>query len=573
MIGAVRERACRRHPTWRALAAIAFVGALACHAVNAQTPIQPQTNPGQVQKRIPQPGEIIRPLPELGVPAPAPAPTAPELPLRFVLTGVVIDGATAIKADALAPAYEDYLAREIGSAEIQKILDKITAQYRDAGYFLSRAIAPPQPLGLGILHIKVIEGYVRRVVFPDLDAEREARFAGYFTRVVAEHPLKLATLERALLVVNDIPGLHIDPRLEAVKDDPAAYDLSISVTRERLSGFASLDNRGTDSLGPWQTQLSGGINSTLLAFDRLQLSVFDSINHPNELLSTELLYDAPLDHSGTRLTLSVARTHLLPGGKLAPLDVHATAMRYAAQITYPLLRTRAQSLWLAGGFDLLDSTERSADTPLFDDHLRVLRGSFNYVGNDDAGNSNLARFQLSQGLGFLGASSAGAPDLSRSNGRADFTKLEGSLTREQIIVQNWGAQFAVAGQKSFEPLLIAEQFPLGGASFGRGYDPAEIAGDDALAGSVELRYGRPLANPVIRSYQFYGFYDIGMIWNVDAENLTPGRQSLASVGVGLRLALERNISASLEIAKPLTRLVAAENGKPVRVFVSVAAPF
>ena len=193
--------------------------------------------------------------------------------------------------------------------------------------------------------------------------------------------------------------------------------------------------------------------------------------------------------------------------------------------------------------------------------------------DDDSGNSNLARFQLSQGLGFLGASSAGAPDLSRANGRPDFTKIEGSLTREQVIVQNWGAQFAIAGQKSFAPLLISEQFPLGGAAFGRGYDPAEIAGDDALAGSIELRYGRPLNNLVIRSYQVYAFYDIGMIWNVDAENATPGSQSLASVGVGFRLALQRDISASLEIAKPLTRLVAAENGKPVRVFVSIAAPF
>jgi hemolysin activation/secretion protein len=64
-----------------------------------------------------------------------------------------------------------------------------------------------------------------------------------------------------------------------------------------------------------------------------------------------------------------------------------------------------------------------------------------------------------------------------------------------------------------------------------------------------------------------------MIWNVDAENATPGSQSLASVGVGLRLALQRDISASLEITKPLTRLVATENGKPVRVFVSISAPF
>lgn len=556
-----------------ALATLVLAGSITDRMAEAQTPIRPETNPGQVQKRIPQPGQVIRPLPQLRVPAPVLAPSAPAVPLSFVLTGVVIDGAKAIKVAALAPAYEDYLARKIGAADIETILDRITDRYRRAGYFLSRAVAPPQPLRLGILHVTVIEGYVRRVVFPGLDPARKARLSSYFTAVLDQRPLTLARLERALLIVNDIPGLHIDPKLKPVQGQPAAFDLVVHVKRRRLSGFASLDNLGTESLGPWQAQLSGGINSAITAFDRLQVSVFDTLNHPSELLSTELFYNTPIDHAGTRLMLSVARTHLLPGGRLAPLDVRATAMRYAARMIYPLLRGRERSLWLGGGFDVLDSTEESAGVPLFDDHLRVLRASVNYVGNDAAGNSNLAAFQFSQGLGFLGASRAGSSDLSRSNGRSDFTKFEGRLTREQVLAAHWGAQFAVAGQKSLQPLLISEQFALGGATFGRGYDPAEIAGDDALAGSVELRYGRLLTNLIVRSYQLYGFYDIGRIWNIDPESTTPRSQSLASLGAGLRLALQHHINASIEIAKPLTRIVAAENGKPLRVFITLSAAF
>jgi hemolysin activation/secretion protein len=121
-------------------------------------------------------------------------------------------------------------------------------------------------------------------------------------------------------------------------------------------------------------------------------------------------------------------------------------------------------------------------------------------------------------------------------------------------------------------LLLPEQFALGGARFGRAYDPAEITGDDAVAGSLELRYGRFVESRFLRSYQLYAFYDVGAVWNQDVSDGTQ-RQSLASAGGGIRLALPQDFAASLEIAKALTRRVAAEGDKPVRVFVSVSASF
>lgn len=562
----------RRRGSGARIATAAFVLSvlLACGGV-AHAAVPPSIDAGQVQKRIPHPTEKKRALPKLRVPAPA--KVTPHTKLRFVLTGVVISGATAFKPLALDPTYEADLAREIGLGDVEKILHAITAKYRDAGYFLSRAIARPQPLELGILHITVVEGYVRHVTFRDASPGEKARLSRYFAAVVGKRPLRLAPLERALLLVNDIPGLHVHPSLRPEGKESAAYDLVLTLQQRRFSGFASLDNRGTESLGPWETQISGGINSVFRDFDRLQASVFDTPNRPADLLSTELSYDTPVGSDGTRLSLSVARTHLLPGGSLAPQGINATAMRYATQITYPLLRSRDQSLWLGAGFVALDSRERDSTSPLFDDHLRILRGVASYVGKDSAQNVDTAQIDVSQGLSALGASRPGAAGLSRSGGRADFTKISGTMTRLQILSPHWAAQFAVAGQIAGEPLLLSEQFALGGVPFGRGYDPAEIAGDDAAAGSAELRYGRFVKNPLIRSYQLYGFYDFGMVWNLDAAGTAGGRQSLASLGVGLRLALIHGINLDVEVAKPLTRRVAAANGKPVRAFVELTAPF
>ncbi len=501
------------------------------------------------------------------------ATVLPGPKLHFVLTGVVISGASAFRPAELDPTYEAYLARKIGLGDVEKILHAITAKYRRSGYFLSRAIARPQPLKLGILHVTVIEGYVRHVIFKHVPPGERALLLRYFSKVVGKRPLRLAPFERALLLVNDIPGLHVRPTLRPERKDLGVYDLILSLRLRRFSGFASLDNRGTDSLGPWEAFVSSGVNSIFRDFDRLQVSVFDTPNRPADVLSTELFYDTPVGSNGTRLLLSVARTHLLPGGGLAPQDINATAMRYAMQITYPLVRSRDQSLWLGAGFYALDSTERRDGASLFDDHLRVLRGVATYLDENTAQDVDTGQIDISQGLGAFGASRPGVAGLSRSGGRADFTKISGTLSRQQVFTKHLGAQIAIAGQLAGEPLLLSEQFTVGGVPFGRGYDPAEIAGDDGVAGSAELRYGWFVKNRLIRSYQLYGFYDFGVVWTVDAAGTPGDQQSLVSAGVGARLALIRDISADIEVAKPLTRRVAAAHGKPVRVFVELSAPF
>jgi hemolysin activation/secretion protein len=538
--------------------------------VQAQQTIRPEVDPGQVQKRIPLPSERLEPPEPLRLPA-APEASPPAGKLHFVLTGVVLDGNTVFDAAALASTYENYLARDIDVSAIGTILQRITAKYRDQGYFLSRAVAPPQSIDRGILRIKVIEGYVERVTFRGAMPD-EARLRPYLDRVTAGRPLRLDTLERAILLVNDLPGLHVAPSLEPVNEQAGAYELVLRLDYRPVAGFASLDNRGPDSLGPWEAQLSASAHSLLDSLDRAQLSFFTVPAEPRELISTELFYQHPVGSDGAEAALSVARSDLRPQGNLAPFALKGTAMRYVARLAYPLIRRREQSLWLGGMFDVFDSREHEQGALLFDDRLRVLRALVNYSINDGLGGANAFYGEASQGLIILGASRTGAANLSRSNGHPDFTKAAVTATRQQALGGNWSVQLGLAGQKAAEPLLTSEQFPLGGSRFGRAYDPAEVTGDDGLAGSLELRYGRSLGNAWFSSYQIYGFYDLGTVWNMAVSDAAR-RQSLASLGGGVRITLMRGVMGAIELARPLTRTPAPEGNKAVRIFGSLSASF
>lgn len=558
----------RRRPPI-AIALALMVSCLAWPAV-AQQAARPDVNPGQVQRRIPEPVEPERPPPTLTLPAAPQA--APQGTVRFVLTAVVIDGATVFDPAALAPAYEDFLAREIGLADVEEILRRITGKYRESGYFLSHAIAEPQGLQSGILRITVIEGGVQRVAFPGLPDREADRLRPYTSAVLAERPLRLATLERALLLINDLPDVRVAPSLSPIDEKTGNYELALAIDKSRFSGVVSLDNRGTRSLGPVETQAAGGVDSVLTAFDRLSLNFFTIPNQPRELMSEQLGYDLPLGSGGTRGTLTVARTDLHPHGNLASLALSGDATHFGAGVTHPVLRLRDQSFWLGGAFDVQQSEQSQQGVRQFDDQLRVLRLHGLYLADDGWGGSNSVNVEASQGLDALGASQPGGSELSRPNGRPDFTKFTGTAIRQQHLFGGFYLRLSAAGQKAAEPLLVSEQFALGGTQFGRAYDPGEIAGDDGAAGSAELRYVGLVDNSAIRSYEVYTFYDLGTVWNMGVSDGTQ-RQSLASAGVGVRVALQRGLSAGLEVADPLTRTVAAESGKPVRVFASISLGF
>ena len=132
----------------------------------------------------------------------------PETKVKpFVLTAVNVDGATVYPVSVFAPLYEEFIGREIGSPEIEKILERITKKYTDDGYFLSLATAPAQNLTLGILNIDVTEGYIDRVTYKGAMPGRPALFESWADKIKqGGAPARLSAVERYILLMNDLPA-------------------------------------------------------------------------------------------------------------------------------------------------------------------------------------------------------------------------------------------------------------------------------------------------------------------------------------------------------------------------------
>src|SRR5262249_38958952 len=145
-------------------------------------------------------------------------------------------------------------------------------------------------------------------------------------------------------------------------------------------------------------------------------------------------------------------------------------------------------LWFDTGFDIGSLSNDWWDGGGYADETRVLRAGFHGFWQS-AGSLSQASLKASFGLNLFGASGFSPLERSRPDARGQFTKVNLHLSRYRDLGRYFGVYAALDGQYAVDPLLLSEEFSLGGQPYGRGYDYGELTGDHGIAGLVELRAG------------------------------------------------------------------------------------
>jgi len=482
--------------------------------------------------------------------------------ITFKLNQIILSGNTVYSDKELRKLYQDKLHKVIPVAQLQEIVQSITNYYRNNGYILSRAILPPQKVANGIVHIRILEGYIdKAIISGDAKGAKQILLA-YGEQISKVRPARLNVIDRYLRLANELPGVQVKGVLEPSKTNLAASNLNLVVKQTVLSGYVSYDNYGTRYVGPNQLTMGMNGNSLFRSGDTTRLT-YVTTSRPQQLKYKEIAHQTPLGNRGLQLTVGANNSLSLPGMSLAALKVQGNADTFYTNLQYPALRSRDQNLTLDGGFNYLDSRVMIAPdnipSLLYVDHLRTIKVGGSYDFADRFSAANLLGLHVEQGLGILGAThNVESTTTSRFGGRGLFTKLNLQLTRVQPIKGRFSLMTQLSGQYAFNPLLSSSQFAFGGSQLGRGYDPAEITGDRGAAGSIELHMDMAPGWFMLQTMQWYAFYDAGIVWNIKVISGTPNKQSAISTGIGTRFTLANYISGNLMIAQPLTKTVATQ---------------
>lgn len=496
--------------------------------------------------------------------------------IKFKLTNIILENNTVYSDAQLRSIYQDKLNKVITVAQLQEIVQNITNYYRNNGYILSRAIIPPQHVKNGVVHIRIVEGYIDKVNVIGKPKGAKSLIMGFGENIAESKPLQLKVMEKNLFLANEVPGVLAKGVLEPSKN-PGASDLSIATETQNFGGYVSYDNYGTRYVGPQELTGSVNANSIFRSGDTTRFT-YVGTTKGNELQYKDLNHDTPLGNSGVRLILDANQAITNPLYVLQPVAIAGNAKDLNGTIHVPVIRSRSENLTFDTTFNYLDSYVTELDAPLYTDHIRSIKLGGSYDFADRFRGANLFGVSLTQGLHILGATADNQSLFtSRYGATGRYTKVTGQYSRLQQLFWKFSAFFLAKGQYSFNPLLASEQFGFGGSQLGRGYDAAEIIGDRGLAGSVELHLDTNPGRFLIKSVQFYIYYDAGKTWNLrNVTNPPPPDLSATSTGGGLRIYMTKYVSANLMLTQPLSRKVLAlqqigNGGSHPRGFFSVTA--
>ncbi len=458
----------------------------------------------------------------------------------------------------------DAIGRELDYAGLEGLVRRVTEFLRAKGWLLAEAYLPEQDVTEGEIEIAIRGGYLDgrngrgkpfRIMVDEPLSLRIDR--GQLADIAAEllppgALLRTEDLERAVLLINDLPGISARARLVPGDDKGSSRVLIDAKEGPWVTGSIGVDSYGNPDSGSEQTNLSVQLNDPHAVGDQLAFSG----THAEGLDLGRLGYSVPVGSQGAKLAVSWTAMNyriLSSTGRAAGLEGRATTS--GLSLSYPFLRTRMRNFYGFAAYTHKALTDDSIAGTLRDKRVDVLNAGLSGDSLDGVGGGGLVSWNANLAVGNLNldndASEAAADALAyRTQGY--FSKVFYGISRLQRLPGAFSVYANIAGQVAGKNLDSSERFILGGPNGIRAYPVGEASGDSGWLANLELRYDLPAISALGR-LQFVGFYDIGHITLHRATNgiataTLTGRNSYSLAGWGLGVSLAKTGSYQVRLS-------------------------
>lgn len=487
----------------------------------------------------PNAGQILQELERPAVPAPRAAPTL-QLPeetdgqadgkIRFTVREARLEGGEALDTAPLRAELDSLGGKEASLGDLRRLARQLTQMLRDSGYALARVVVPAQEIRDGAVRFLLLEGRLGRVSADNRSGiDNERLDALLRAQVPADAPLQSVALDRALLLLSDLPGAGRVAGSLAPGDRVGTSDLTVAVTPGKpLEGELTADNYGNRYTGENRISARLDANSPAGIGDRLRANLTAS---DEALYYGRIAYDVPLGDDGLRLGGALSRSSYELGREFANLRSHGTADTASFYGSYPLLRSRAANLALGASAehrkldDRIDSTgtatAKSAD---------VLTLSVDGDWQDALGGGAVTRLRLAASGGRLAIDTpaAQASDAAGPRAAGGYVKWQASVSRLQALAPETRLYASLQTQWAGKNLDSSEEFSLGGAYGVRAYPQGEGVGDEGALANLEVRYD------LLPGLEARAFYDWGAV-RINKNDFTTSANTLTLAGYGVGL--------------------------------------
>ncbi|MBS0334748.1 MAG: ShlB/FhaC/HecB family hemolysin secretion/activation protein [Proteobacteria bacterium] len=503
-------------------------------------------------------------------PGEGPCPLA-ENPAPLTIRSVTFHGLRSVPAERLAGAYADLVGKAGDASDLCKIRDRAAEALFDMGV-LARVEIPAQTINAGAVTLEVIEAHIVNVVVRGDAGGAAPLLERYAKKLRGMTPFDIDKVQRYVLLASDIPGLKVQASVRPnLSGERGAVDLDLNVTRDDGDLILNAQNLQSKATGRWGALARYDWNARTEYGERTSIVGYHTLN--DEQWVVQALEDIHLGDEGWTVHGAFAYGQSRPGDTLKALGLESRSLVATVEADFPLVRRRRENLSLGAGLEVVDQdTKLGGGGTLIHDKLQKL-----YVKAE--GDKTLywdGKPVLLRGLSVLrtgvegpGASRGGDTDLSRAEGRPGGWSLYGEGSAVVYLAPQLFLRAQVDAQYAPKPLLAYDEYAVGSLTIGRGYDPAYVSGDSAVAASLELHAGpyQPKAGWAVSPYVFY---DVGHVSNHDTGSRD---ETLASTGIGFQAPLRDRWVIDVNYAKPLDKRLIDRARPPGRFLINLTARF
>ncbi len=507
--------------------------------------------PAALAQAVPDAGEALRQSQQPSVPA-APKAALPSIgganiepPMTALPSGPAVDvkeiaiiGNRELPLSDLQPLVVDAAGKSLTLPELEAIAQRITRHYRAKGYFVARAYVPSQEVTEGTIKIRVVEGNYGQFILKNDSLVKNAIVQAMLDDVKKYDIVSLDTLERAMLIINDTPGVQVTRADVMPGQQVGTSDFAVdSAATARRNGYVMLDNFGSRYTGQNRLSFNGDLNSPTGRGDKLSLSGL--VTDTTDLFNARLAYSTLLKPNGLRGEIAVSQTQYALGSSYASLDARGTARAIDGTLTYPVKRTRATTLeasWNVSVKDLRDEV-RSTGTVTPKSLLSTTAGMLWRDERALLGFDGLTQANAGITLGSLDINDAAAlaTDAAGARTQGHYSKLSAGLSRVSLLPKSYTLTTSVRAQQSLSNKNLdgSERMAVSGSGGVMAYPSGELIGSNALFARVELSHPLPAikAAPALQ-HNWLAFADWGQAAAAKAVSASDARRSISDVGLG-----------------------------------------
>ena len=468
-------------------------------------------------------------------------------PPHFDIFEYQVEGVSRLPDQAIEKAVTPFMGEQKTFKEVDGARAALELAYHDAGYLTVIVTIPEQKVDEGVVTLLVHEVPVEKLKIANSQYHTPSAIREQVPELAEGNVPNFTEMQKQLTSLNRSPDLKATPILRAGQTQGSVEaELDIDDTLP-VHGNLELSNR--QSPNTTEMRLGGSIryDNLFQAGQSLGLSAVLSPQKLDEVRVLSGTYVIPDGNDGNSWTLYavVSRSSLAtiansPGlGVLGNTDIFGT--RYA--IALPDIDTFSESLSLGPDWKHIKQQIKSGAGSI-EQPVSYVPLVATYTGIlPDQDSPTTFEATMTVGLRGLLGNTESEFEAKRANGSANYLVLRSDVQHTEAFGK-WRLFSKLEFQAASGPLVSSEQFTAGGSSSVRGYLEGELASDDALHGTFELRAPefKPAGSTSLWSMTPLAFWDGADLHTSYAQSPQLSNQNIHSAGLGSLFTAPRGFS-------------------------------